>query len=136
MSDLKTVLKEIGATNQQLASPVVALCEKALTEREDFVSEITESRAKEICDNFSAAQKTLIEIGVRLENIESQTSSTIRNQDVRDSVIAYRNVLKTTKEIFGVDCTQEVICKAIEAGSYIAWRGIMGPKQEGVTRRI
>lgn len=129
MSDLKTALKEIGATNQQLASPVVAYCEKALAENKDFVAGISEARAEEIINRIKDARGSI-------EKIEKAIAAGIINRETADSVIAYRKVLEATKEVFGSDCSQDVICKAIEAGSYIAWRGIMGPKQEGVARRI
>lgn len=129
MSDLKTVLKAMGATTQNLSSPVVAYCEKALAENKDFVAGISEARADEIINRVKEARTSL-------EKIEKAIAGGIINRDVADAAIAYRMVLETTKNVFGDDCTQDVICKAIEAGSYVAWRGIMGPKQEGVTRRI
>lgn len=136
MSDLKTVLSEMGASKQQLGSPIVAYCEKALAENKDFVAGISESRAEDIIKRIGIADQRLNDVANRLSKISRETAGEINNGDTKDAVIAYRMVLETTKEVFGSDCSQDVICKAIEAGSYIAWRGIMGPKQEGVTRRI
>lgn len=136
MSDLKTVLREMGASQQQLQNSIVGKCEKALTENKDFVAGISESRAEDIIRRISEGEKRMSELGNSLIKFESAIAGGIVNRDVADAVIAYRMVLEATKNVFGDDCTQDVICKAIEAGSYVAWRGIMGPKQEGVTRRI
>ena len=65
---------------------------------------------------------------------------TISSRDVQDAVMAYDAVLKSTVDVFGIDVDPSVMIAAIEAGSYIAWRGIMGPKQSDSmpikTRRI
>ena len=50
-----------------------------------------------------------------------------------NAIIAYKNILAATKEIFGEEnMTEEVMVKAIEAGSYGAWRSIMGGKDDYV----
>lgn len=57
----------------------------------------------------------------------------------RDGVMAYAAVLAATREIFGVKgLTENVMIAAIQAGSDIGWRGIMGPKYKEPTavRRI
>jgi hypothetical protein len=51
----------------------------------------------------------------------------IDDRDIRNAVAAFNTTLNITKDIFGEDkMTEAVICKAIEAGSYIAYRAIMG----------
>lgn len=51
----------------------------------------------------------------------------IDDRDIRNAVAAFNSTLNITKDIFGEDkMTEAVICKAIEAGSYIAYRAIMG----------
>lgn len=63
------------------------------------------------------------------EGIVTAEKSTITNTDLKDAVLAYAEVLKATKAVFGeAAMTDTTITSAIEAGSDIAWRGIMGPK--------
>lgn len=57
----------------------------------------------------------------------------IEDSKVRDAVNMYQLMLKATKETFGDEnMTENVIIKAIEAGSFGAWRSIMGAKNETV----
>lgn len=51
----------------------------------------------------------------------------ISDHDLKDAVACFNSTLTITKEVFGEEkMTEAVICKAIEAGSYIAYRAIMG----------
>ena len=63
--------------------------------------------------------------------LKSQTlqarSGIISDSDTRDAVAAFMAVLDGVKATFGSENMSEtVICKAIEAGSYVAYRRIMG----------
>ena len=59
----------------------------------------------------------------------------IDDRDIRNAVAAFNSTLNITKDIFGEDkMTEAVICKAIEAGSYIAYRTIMGEAQTPAKR--
>lgn len=54
---------------------------------------------------------------------------TVTNKKTIEAINAYEMVLARTKEAVGADgMTEAVWVKAIEAGSYCAWRSIMGPK--------
>lgn len=56
----------------------------------------------------------------------------ISDRTIIDGLLAYRQILDDTMDVFGVDSmTEEVICKAIEAASYGMWRSVMGPKDNG-----
>ena len=51
----------------------------------------------------------------------------ITNQEIVDAAICFRETLNAVKEIFGNEqMTTDVICKAIEAGSYMGYRTIIG----------
>lgn len=51
----------------------------------------------------------------------------IRDEKTRDAVAAFNATLTVTQDVFGKEnMTESVICKAIEAGSYVAYRAIMG----------
>ena len=61
----------------------------------------------------------------------------IKDSQTKDGVLAYAEVLAATREIFGEEnLTENVMIAAIQAGSYLGWRGIMGPKYTEPTRRI
>lgn len=48
-----------------------------------------------------------------------------------DAVSAFRTVINAVQDVFGEEnMTEAVIVAAIEAGSYMGWRSIMGPKEE------
>jgi hypothetical protein len=56
----------------------------------------------------------------------------ISDRTIIDGLLAYRQMLDDTIEVFGsCSMTEEVICKAIEAASYGMWRSVMGPKDNG-----
>lgn len=62
------------------------------------------------------------------KEIESQTDF-IDDKPTRMGVLAYREILRATVDVFGEDkMTEAVMCKAIEEAGYGAWRSIMGPK--------
>ena len=51
----------------------------------------------------------------------------IRDINTRDAVMAFANVLRIVKDIFGEErMSENIMLQAIEAGSYIGYRTIMG----------
>ena len=70
----------------------------------------------------------------RLETLKKETKDFIYDAELNEAVKAYRAVLAATKEIFGEyiqgEVNQAAIVAAINAGSYVAWRGMMGPNDE------
>lgn len=66
------------------------------------------------------------ELARKLELLSEGTNiSYIDDRDIRNAVAAFNSTLGITKNIFGEEnMTEAVICKAIEAGSYIAYRSI------------
>lgn len=75
-----------------------------------------------------------------LEALKKQRTSDVRlikNTDTVDSVIAFKTVLNAVKETLGEEnMTEAVMCKAIEAGSYIGYRSIMGQAADVTTRKL
>ena len=73
----------------------------------------------------------------KCEKARNATKDIIYDADLNEAVKAYKAVLSATKEVFGEfvqgEITQAAIVAAINAGSYVAWRGIMGPA-EGNTK--
>lgn len=68
------------------------------------------------------------ELAKKLEVLSTGTNiQYIDDRDIRNAVAAFNTTLNMTKATFGEEnMTEAVICKAIEAGSYIAYRTIMG----------
>ena len=51
----------------------------------------------------------------------------INDRSTKDAVMAFANVLRIVKDIFGEErMSENVMQQAIEAGSYIGYRSIMG----------
>ena len=61
----------------------------------------------------------------------------IDDPQARNGAVAYAAVLAATRQILGKDNLSEgVMIAAIQAASYIGYRGVMGPKQPEPMRRI
>lgn len=59
----------------------------------------------------------------------------ISDTDLKNAVACFNSTLTITQDVFGEkNMTEAVICKAIEAGSYIAYRAIMGEAQQPARR--
>lgn len=68
-----------------------------------------------------------------------ETLTCVRDSQIQDGVMAYAGVLAATREIFGTEnMSEDVMIAAIQAASYIGYRGVMGPKytEQTSTRRI
>ena len=150
---IREYLKSLGAKDSELSANVVSLMERHMmidADLSQFEMDTVATIIKNASDGLNNATKYAesnihnakavlhrLEDAIGAAQIEkqdliNQTSRLgemkIRNADVKDAVLAYSEVLKATKGIFGESMSAEVMCKAIEAGSYIAYRGIMGPK--------
>ena len=155
---IREYLKSIGATEAELSAKVVGRMESRMlfdTDMQKFAPDTVMQIVKMAVDELRDAGRisSKIEVGVlnanaaasRLENairqsemqlkdLERQTAgikdAKIENRETRDAVMAYTATLRATREIFGeAAMTPEVMAETIKAGSYIAWRGIMGPKE-------
>ena len=59
----------------------------------------------------------------------------IDDREIRNAVAAFNATLNIVQSIFGEEnMTEIVMCKAIEAGSYIAYRSIMGETAQPAKR--
>jgi len=151
---IREYLKKLGATDQELTAKVVQRMEKAMlidADLEQFPAdtvlkiitgaasglENANGKAQGTINlmNSTAAEllKAVDSARAQLEDLKRQTSgikdAKINSPETRDAVMAYATVLNATKEIFGENGLEpDVMIAAINAGSYIAWRGIMGPK--------
>ena len=151
---IREYLKKLGATDQELAAKVVQRMENAMLVDADLERFPADTVLKIITgatmglenangnakDTLSRMHSTTAELlkavdsaRAQLEELKVQTAgiknAKINNPETRDAVMAYATVLNATKDIFGDENLEpEVMIAAINAGSYIAWRGIMGPK--------
>lgn len=111
---------------------VLAMLEKAVSGVETFnnslKSNINDGNKiqRELSDKIEAAKDTCDELRTQMNGARNVK---INNPETRDAVMAFAATLNATKEIFGAEAMSgDVIVAAINAGSYMAWRSIMGPK--------
>lgn len=84
-------------------------------------------------DNIVKAAKLLAELRQTLHFAEDY--QVLFDKDLRDSVLAYGNMLQATKNIFGEEkMTENVMIAAIQAASYTAYRNVMGPAASSAKR--
>jgi ABC-type phosphate transport system auxiliary subunit len=102
-----------------------ALCEKvdAATRKADgIISEVTDAAKREI-----ASLNTQCEILRKEKN--NLSAGIIYDKDFAEAVKVYKAVLLATKDVFGENMDVETKIAAINAGSYIAWRGMPEQKE-------
>lgn len=109
-----------------------AMVENAEKRAGKIVSGVTEEAKKEVAGLESQVEE------LRRERFDL-AKGTIRDTGLAEAVKAYREVLQATKDVFGEEIEKHALYSCIEAainaGSYIAWRGIMGPKSDDNLRK-
>lgn len=115
--------KEVLSELKRIAGVFENANEKTKEIEKKYESAIEAVQNKSIATVF--AMEDLVK---KYEKAKDQSNQLIMDKELADGVKAYKAVLEATKEVFGDKCTENVITAAIEAGSYTAWRGIMGPK--------
>lgn len=156
--DIIEKLKELGATQTQLESRTTQLVLQAFAEDASVIPDTAKREIKSLISAVNAASDRLEKAESRFDSlfsdIEKRTAQVaaaakkaetdferaqklqamaILDPDLREATKAYREVLAATMEEFGVlmkNDSTDVMVAAINAGSYIAWRGVMGPKNE------
>ena len=150
------MLRAKGATDAQLSAKTVKMLEEILAETSEAeiknmgaqeavkVKNELESLLKIISDhafNISST-RTYLELTIRdanekakelkdmIEYVDSYAKYVPDASNAVKGVSTYAGVLKATKEVFGENLSDEVMSKAIEAASYVAWRDIMGESRE------
>lgn len=80
------------------------------------------------CPKYVSDAKFIMEqLEQYVDMIRSGDVKLIENREIRDAALCFRETLKAVKEVFGEDnLTEMVMCQAIEAGSYMGYRTIMG----------
>lgn len=151
---IREYLASIGATQAELQAKVVARMEQAMmvdadlqqfkpdTVLEMLYKTIDELKLREssLSAKLSDAKTCTYHLDHALkiaqaerDDLKAQTAGLkdmkISSPETKDAVMAFTATLNATKEIFGTEAmTSDVIVAAINAGSYMAWRSIMGPK--------
>jgi len=152
---IREYLKRLGATDNELTAKVVARMEQQMlidSDLSEFQPDTVMSILSRAADGLSIANDKMVsnidhasqtlkrlqnamgEAMAQLDDLRSQTAgikdAIIANPETKDAVMAYAATLRATKEIFGAEAmTADVIIAAVNAGSYMAWRSIMGPKE-------
>lgn len=126
---LDKVFEAAGISENQMTSQSYRTVKQVIQDH----PEILISR---VCGNLDDA----LESAVRLKDeLKARTSDAlmryISDPDLKNAVACFNSTLTITQEVFGEEnMTEAVICKAIEAGSYIAYRAIMGEAQQPTRR--
>ena len=149
MTYFREQLQKAGASPATMSSNALKYLEQFIAEDSGFCDKEALSQLERIADCFeqaeSAQRKMESDLKHTMDRVEAakleiknaidnyavfrkKNLGEIEDKQIAESVKAYKTVLEATKEVFGEKCTETVITSAIEAGSYIAWRGIMGPK--------
>lgn len=162
--DIIEKLKQMGASQTQLESKTVQMVLQALAEEESIIPDTAKLEIKTLIASVDAASARLskaegnmaraindADIKTQImksaadkatrewENATRQKESVILDKDLQEAVKAYKAVLLATREVFGDMIEKagstDAIIAAIQAGSYTAWRGIMGPKNEDSNKK-
>lgn len=162
--DIIEKLKSMGASQTQLESKTVQMVLQALAEDGSIIPDTAKLEIKTLIsavdnasDRLSKAERSMAQtihdanaqtqIMQRAadkatrewENATRQKESVILDKDLQEAVKAYKAVLLATREVWGDVIEKaggtEAVIAAIQAGSYTAWRGIMGPKNEDTSKK-
>lgn len=152
---IREYLQKLGATDAELRANVVNRMESAMlidTDLSEMKADTVECIMNNTLQAIATAQKALmLDAGNARDTIRSLESmiaqakreandlreqvgvvhdSKINDPTSNNAVKVYAATLNATKEIFGEEnLAPEVMISAIQAGSYMAWRSIMGPKE-------
>ena len=152
---IREYLEKLGATQSEMSAKVVSRMEQAMlvdTDLEQFkadtVMSLLEGTLEALKNANSAMGGKLIQADIAKRKLEEATANAtanmhelqtqtaglknakIEDRDTKDAAMAYAFTLKATQDIFGEEnMTENVMIAAINAGSYMAWRSIMGPKE-------
>lgn len=139
---------------QKLTKVYAALHDAALGSEIDSVKtaeaecDKLDSRYTELGRQSFNMHETIDKLDGELAVIErklQRTQREIKNQSdfiddkvTRNGIMAYKEILKATVDVFGAEnMTETVICQAIVEAGYGAWRSMMGPKDElGASKRL
>lgn len=156
---IRDYLIQIGATPAEMSAKVINRMEQRMMtdgDLKDLQLDTVKSmlhqtieaacRQNERCEgNINIADGLINKLSQTIEKAETAQKNVDKQQklieqgyimDAKtcDAVAAFRTVIKTVQDVFGEEnMTEAVIIAAIEAGSYMGWRSIMGPKEEPPT---
>lgn len=155
--DILEKLKGMGATPAMLESKTVKMVLEALAEDGSVITDTAKGEIQRLVYSVNSAASALNRANEtlaqnlaraesqakgaeeaanracrRLQEAQRREEDVIMDKDMAEAVKAYKAILVATREVFGdmIDRTgsADAIIAAIQAGSYTAWRGIMGPK--------
>jgi sulfite reductase alpha subunit-like flavoprotein len=116
------VFSEAGLTDAQMTTNTYRAIKQVVQDRPDVI----------IGTELGQAMKEAAALANELKARKSDALMRyISDSDLKNAVACFNSTLTITQEVFGEEnMTEAVICKAIEAGSYIAYRAIMGEAQQ------
>lgn len=153
---IRDYLTQIGTTPSEMSAKVVQRMEQhMMTDGDlkdlqlDTVRDMLYQTINAACrqnerseSNIAIANSTVEKLNKAVNDAEVMQANVDKMQELiaqgyimdgrtRDAVAAFRTMLASVQDVFGeVNMTEAVMVAAIEAGSYMCWRSIMGPKEE------
>lgn len=123
-----------GVTDNEISTSATA--REEISELERKIDQ-ADAKAGMLARGVQSVEERYSRIKELLEQTEKATAErTISDPTLVDSVNAFTRMLESVRDTFGEEhMTENVICAAIEAGSYGYWRSVMGPKTEGEAKR-
>ena len=121
MDDFDKKMIEAGCLEKDLLTAAYKRAKEAVSQNPDIPYE------NNCPPNVADAKAVARRLEQYVAMIRSGDIKLIENREIRDAALCFRETLNAVKEVFGEErMTTEVICQAIEAGSYMGYRTIMG----------
>lgn len=128
---LDRVFENAGISDTQMESKVYKTVKQ-------LVEEHPEVLISSVCGNLDGAIERAADLCEALRQQHGEAlDEYIRDETKRDAVRVFGSALRIVQNTFGADkMTDEVITKAIEAASYMAYRAIMGEAATPYVKRV
>lgn len=128
LSGMDNAMMEAGVTYNDIQTKAYERVKKALQNNPDIII------GENLSDALKEAQRWA---SILKDQVTNAKLEFIDDNKTRDAVACFNATINMVKATFGEEkMTESVICKAIEAGSYIGYRVIMGEASQAGWKRI
>lgn len=135
-----------GASRQQLESGTFKMAEQCIAEDAALIEDTARDEAQKLAQAIDKASSSLTlnmmnansvckDIDRKVEAARKQIAlaeaTTVKDPTLMDAVKAFKLTLEYAKDVLGEDVIKnpDVASMALQEAGFIAWRGIMGPKE-------
>jgi hypothetical protein len=142
--NIKEEMEKRGAATVQMESKTLAMVEDILAEAsDDEIKDAGMNAVRGIYDQICEANRKAASIRASLAYEVEKAEDKIRraeaaakiSPETAQGICMFESIIHAVKDCFGEEnMTEEIMCKAIEAGSYGVWRGIMGESKPLVAK--